>query len=356
MRRKRKASSIDVARRAGLSRTTVSYVLNGRTDVSIPEATRQRVRVAAAELGYRPHGIARSLVSGNTQTVGVIVPALERSFTADVVNGIEVECAVLNYRLLLVYSHNDAEVEGQQAQLLLEHRVDGVVCVAGEHSIAGTDSWLAEALAEQVACVVVDDSTSELPVDYVVSDDRNGAMTAVAHLIRLGHRRIAHLCAVKRSSPARERRDGYQAALMGAGLEVDEELIVGETFDPGRAAAGMAGLLDLPDPPTAVFAANDYMAAAAIEMAEKRGRRVPGDLAVVGFSDFGLAEYLHLTTVRRSPRHMGKRAVERLFARIENPHLPQEGIVVPTNMIVRESCGGGANSISPGAEQADRAQ
>src|SRR5262249_1399198 len=144
-RKKRNINSIDVARKVGLSRTTISYVLNGRNDVSIPEATRVRVLSAAAKLGYRPNGIARSLGRGKTSTIGVVGPALELSSTADVVNGIETECSRKHYRMLLAYSHNDPDIENQQAHLLLEHRVDGIICVVGYLSLAGTSQWVAEA-------------------------------------------------------------------------------------------------------------------------------------------------------------------------------------------------------------------
>jgi LacI family transcriptional regulator len=326
---------------AGLSRTTVSYVLNGRHDVPIPERTRAKVLAVAEKLGYRPNGIARSLVQGKTSTIGAIVPALEVSSTGDTINGIEVESSRRGYRILLAYSHNDPDVEVQQARLLLEHRVDGIICVVGYRSLAGTGRWVAEAIREQVACVIVDSSVPGVDVDYVTGDDRSGAFAATSHLIRLGHRRIAHLSGGGRGAPACERRDGYRAALRAASLTVDEQLIAGDSFEAGDAAAAMARLLDMPEPPTAVFAADDVMAAAAVEVIHKRGLRVPQDMAVVGFNDSVLAQYLHLTTVRLSGHDRGRLAIERLFARMRNPHLPREGIIVPTQLVVRESCGAG---------------
>jgi DNA-binding LacI/PurR family transcriptional regulator len=337
---RRKASGHDVARLAGVSRTTVSYVLNGR-DVGIPEETRARVQRAAEQLGYRPNGIARSLVSGRTQTIGVIVPVLNSAFSAEVVNGIQLVSGDphRDYRMLLAYSHNDPDEEVKQACLLLEHRVDGIICVTGERSVAGTTRWLAEAAKEGAPCVVVDDRLGGWPVDRVVSDDFPGAKRAVEHLLGLGHRRIAHLCAGTRTSPARERLEGYRAALVEAGVGVDEALIAGDSFDPEEAAALTGRLLDLPEPPTALFVANDIMAAAVMAVIAERGVRVPEDLALVGFADVAPAAYMRLTTVRQSPRAMGKQAAERLYARIENPELPPEEIVLPTELVVRQSCG-----------------
>jgi DNA-binding LacI/PurR family transcriptional regulator len=339
--RKRAVNSSDVAQLAGLSRTTVSYVLNGRQDVPIPESTREKVLAAAKRLGYRPNGIARSLVQGRTSTIGAIVPALELSSTADTIGGIEGECSRRGYGMLLGYSHNDPDVEVRQARLLLEHRVDGIICVVGYRSLTGTGRWVPEAIKEQVACVIVDSNVPGVAVDYVAGDDRSGAFAAVSHLLRLGHRRIAHLSAGPRGTPALERREGYRAALAAASLAVDEQLIVGDSFEPADAATAMTHLLNLPKPPTAVFAADDVMAAAAIEVIRRRGLRVPQDVAVVGFNDSVLAQYLHLTTVRLSGHDRGRLAIERLFARMKNPHLPREGIIVPTQLVVRDSCGAG---------------
>ncbi len=341
----RSVNSTDIARSVGLSRTTVSYVLNGRMDVAIPDATRAKVLAAASKLGYRPNGIARSLVRGKTCTVGVIVPALELSTTADTVDGIEAGCSKRSYRILLAYSHNDPDLEVQQQRLLLEHRVDGIICVVGYRSLAGTGRWVPEAIKEHVPCVIVDSSVPGVQVDYVVGDDRSGAFTAVSHLLGLGHRRIAHLSAGVVGSPACERREGYRAAMRAAGVPIDESLIVGNTFEAQDAAAAMASLLDLPKPPTAVFAADDLMAAAAVEVIRQHGLRVPQDLAVVGFNDVTLARYLRLTTVRLSAQDRGHLAIERLFARMKNPRLPWEGITVPTQLVVRESCGAGPEAV-----------
>jgi LacI family transcriptional regulator len=338
-KKKRNVNSSDIARQVGLSRTTISYVLNGRSDVSIPQSTRHRILNAAARLGYRPNGIARSLVRGKTSTIGVIVPALELSSTAEVVNSVELECSRNHYRMLLAYSHNDPDIEIRQARLLLEHRVDGIICVVGYRSLAGTSSWVREAAQDRVACVVVDSSIPDASVDYVVGDDRQGAMAAVSHLLRQGHRRIAHLSAGNFGTPACERREGYCETLLAAGLPIDPQLIVGHSFEPADAAESTNALLALANPPTAVFAADDLMAATAIDVIRRRRLRVPQDIAVVGFNDISIAQYLRLTTVRLCAQERGRLAILRLFSRIQNPQLPREGIFVPTQLVVRSSCG-----------------
>lgn len=328
----------DVARRAGFSRTTVSYVLNGRTDVSLPDATRQGILQAAAELGYRPNSIARSLVRSRTQTIGVIVPSLESAFHASIVDGIEAVCAAREYRLLLAYAQRSAADERQQAHLLLENRVEGILNVSRLSREEG-GALMEEIAAEGVAGVLLDNEFPGAPADCVVSDDLHGTAQAVRHLLALGHRRIGHISAGSRVSTARDRCAGYRQTLLAAGIEPDPALVVGDTFVPAHAGAWMEQLLDLPEPPTAVFAANDDLAAEAMLAAARRGLRVPKDVAVVGFGDLRMARYLHLTTVHQAPEELGRQAAERLFARIEAPELAPERLVIPTRLVVRKSCG-----------------
>lgn len=335
---RRAVSSADVARHAGVSRTTVSFVLNGRTDMVIPEETRARVLRSAQELRYRPNSLARSLVRGRTQTVGLIVPGLDSSFTASIVSGVQEELGRHNYRILLGHSQHDPDIEAKQVALLLEHRVDGLICVVGEGTTERMGQWIDEIVGQGVACVLIDDRTFGDRVDCVVTDDRDGAFQAVSHLIALGHRRIGHLSAGFQVSSAKDRHRGYEAALAAAGLPRDAALAAGGTFEMG--AAAVEALLDLPEPPTALFAANDYMAAEALEVVRLRKRRVPDEIAVVGYGDTRVGRYLHLSTVRQDPPCLGRVAARRLLARFVDSRLPPEVIVLPTELLVRESSGG----------------
>lgn len=327
----------DVARRAGFSRTTVSYVLNGRADVTIPEPTRDRIMRAAEELGYRRNGIARSLVSNRTQTLGVVVPSLQSSFHAEIVNGIQDVCSRHQYRMLLAYSLDDPESETEQVRLLLENRVEGLISVGSWliHDTAG--DLVGEVLAEDVPCVIVDDCLPDQPVDCVISDDWRGTSAAMAHLLAAGHRRIGHLSGGSDALPARTREEGYRLALREAEIPVDPDLILGGSFNSPEAVNWMDCLLQLPEPPTAVFAANDRLAAEAVLAIRQRGLRVPEDVTVVGYGELPLARYLELTTVDQQPRRMGEMAAERLFARIADPGLEPERIVIPTHLVVRGS-------------------
>ncbi len=336
---RRNPSSADVARLAGVSPTTVSFVINGRRDILIPEETRARVLRVARELGYLPNSLARSLARGRTQTVGVIVPSLDSSFSAHIVQGVQDACFEQGYRVLLTHSQHDPTIEAKEVDLLLEHRVDGLIGVASDETVLPMAGWLDAVIREGVACVVVDDCTYAGKADCVASDDEGGARQAVGHLLGRGHRRIAHLCAGARTSTARDRRRGYAAALAAAGVALDEALVTGEAFEMPDPARSLRALLGLPHPPTALFAANDYMAADALEALRERGVRVPEDMALVGYGDTRVGRYLHLTTVRQDPQRMGRAAAQRLFARLADPKLAPEEIILPTELVIRESCG-----------------
>jgi LacI family transcriptional regulator len=353
----RKLSGNDVARAAGVSQTTVSFVLSGRTDITIPEATRERVRRVARELGYRPNGVARSLARGCTQTIGVIVPRVDSTFCGQIAQGIQEACIESDYRVLLAHTLHRPEVEARQVDLLLEHRVDGLICVADEWTIGDLPRRVSGVLGEHVPCVVIDDRSLADRVDCVVSDDDHGARLAVRHLLALGHRRVAHLGAGEWTSPARDRASGYRAAMQEAGVEVDEALVVGRSFSMHGAAEAMGALLDRPNPPTAIFAANDRLAAEAVEAIEGRGLRVPEDVAIVGYADMEVAHYLKLTTVHQGTLQMGRLAVRRLLRRIAEPGLAPEVLSLPTRLVVRRSCGAGAPpavAAPPAPPSADR--
>jgi DNA-binding LacI/PurR family transcriptional regulator len=282
---RRKPSMVDVAKRAGVSQTTVSYVLSGRKDVVIPESTRERIWRAARELGYRPNSLARGLVKGKTQTIGVLIPRMDSSFHALIMDGIQEVCTTADYRVLLADSRHNGELEARQVEMLLEHRVDGIISIAVAGASSG--SWVRMLKRENVPLVIVDEHTFEGEADCVVSDDVTGAKAAVEHLIRLGHQRIVHLSAGTDMSAARDRCAGYLAAMQEAGIQPHEGWVKGDSFfmSVERIHEIVAELLDLPEPPTALFAANDDLAAEAIEVARQRSIAVPQQLAIVGYGN-----------------------------------------------------------------------
>lgn len=349
---KKSASSEDVARAAGVSRATVSYVLNGRMDQSIPEVTRRRVLGAAQALAYRPNRLARSLQRGKTHTLGVMMPSLDQSFHAGIMQGIREVCFEQDYRILLAQPEHEAADGNHVVSLLLEHQVDGLLCVASE-SPRDTDrmrrvlfTGLEQALSAGLSCVVVDDQSLADKVDCVVTDDVQGARRAVECLLGRGHRRIGHLSGGQASTTARDRAQGYQNALESAGIPIDQSLIAGTSYQEEEAEGAMSVLLDQSDPPTAIFAANDYLAACGWRTARQRGLRIPEDLALIGYGDVEVARFLSLTTVRQNPQQIGRVATGRLLMRLKQPNLSPAALIQPTDLILRASSGSGSTLMT----------
>src|SRR5579871_6631413 len=332
-------SSHDVARLAGVSRTTVSYVLNGRTNLPIPEETRARVLDAARSLGYRQNRLVVGMVKGQTRTLGVIVSRLDSPYFAQVVQGFQEVCDQSDYRILLENTQHDPVREVRQVNLLLEYRVDGLLWIADHWTVDLARSWIAPLVEEGIPCAVTDDTGNADLVDTVTTDDYRGARAAVRYLIKLGHRRIAHLSAGERLSNSRARREGYEMALREVGIDVDPALIVTDAYDVQNPDGDAVALFDRPEPPTAVFAAYDGMALAMQQQLRRRSLRVPADLSLIGYGDVEAAGYLDLTTVRQNPQEVGRQAAHCLLERLKTPERALQTIEVPTELIVRSTCG-----------------
>jgi LacI family transcriptional regulator len=283
---KRNPSSQDVAERAGVSRTTVSYVLSGRASTSIPEETRARVRQAADELHYRSNRLANGILRGQTKMLGVVLPHLYNSFYSLLLQGIHEECDRHDYSILLAHSRNDLKVEQQRVGLLMEYRVDALLCVNYARHETEAVAWAQETHEAGLPCVILDCLPPGQQLDGVISDDVNGALAAVEHLIGLGHRRIGHLMGDQRINTGKDRYRGYIRALQNANIEVDDALIIGGEFLLEEGQQAMNALLDLSNPPSAVFAANDTLAEGALEALHARSLQAPQDVALVGYGNW----------------------------------------------------------------------
>ena len=332
----RRVSIRDVAQAAGVAVSTASCVLNERRDVPIRPSTRARVLEAAEALGYRPNGIARSLSRGKSTTIGLVLTTGDSSFVSDLIYGIQDICRRHTYRTLLVCTEGDPQRELAQIRLLLEHRVDGLIYYANPRSSLRGNVWMEEARREGVPCVVIQERAYAPPVDFVMSDDRQGTLEATRHLVSLGHTRIAYVPAGPGGSRLHDRVEGYRAGMDEAGLTTEVNPFEGPE---AMNAEVLRPWLERTNPPTAFLAVHDMVAGRMIRAAADLGCRVPHDLAVVGFGDITVAELLGLTTIHQPARLMGQRAVERLLERIAEPERAVEGIIVPTHLTVRTSCG-----------------
>ena len=335
MGRRNKSITIhDVAQAAGVSVSTVSRVLNDKDDVA-PE-TYEKVQSIIQEMGYTSSLAARSMRSRRTNVIGLIVPDVADSFSIQVMKGVNQAIFELDYDLIIytsgsVKKQSAAEREQYFVSLLNGSVTDGVIIVTPAATSFST-----------AAPVVTIDPNNECPECLtVIATNHAGAMTAVEHLIALGHRRIGFIGGRPDLQSAQRRLQGYQDALRQADIPVDQDLIATGDFttETGRLCA--RNLLSLPNPPTAIFAANDQSAMGTIEAASEMGLRVPEDLSVIGFDNIPEAAYFDpaLTTVDQFIEEMGRVATGKLVGLIQGEALDGELHKVATQLVVRDSCG-----------------
>ena len=327
----------DVARRSGVSPMTVSRVINESERVS-PE-TRRRVEQAIAELGYVPSRLARGLSRRRTGALAVIVPDVANPFFTAVVRAAEEVARRADYRVILCDTRADLGIERDVIAELIAHRVEGIVIAP----VSDASRPHLERLAKfRLPYVLVDRTVRGVEADAVVGDSAGGAQRLVEHLISLGHRRIGLIVETDSVSTARDRRRGYQAALETAGIAVDPTLVAEGTVDPEGGIRGMHRLLELDDPPTAVFTVNNLVAVGAIEAVRAAGLEVPDDIALVCFDDIEYASRLYpfLTAMEQPAETFGTLGTQLLLERIEGRG-PQRGrvVVLPPQFVVRQSCG-----------------
>ncbi|RYU13134.1 LacI family DNA-binding transcriptional regulator [Nocardioides iriomotensis] len=302
----------DLARHLGLSRATVSFALNGRTDVRISEATRARVVAAARELGYRPHAGAQSLAAQRTDLIGFVTDIPASPFGGGIIHGAQAAAWRRHKLLLIVSSEGDPEIEATGVEMLLDRRVEGLVYATQMHRVATLP-----AAVEAVPTVLVHCTSDRPGAVSVLPDEVEGGYAATRRLLAAGHRRIGLVNLAAGLPASTGRRSGYERALTEAGLELEPALVRQGDATATTGYDLAARLLDLADPPTGLFCATDRMAMGAYDAAKERGLRIPEDVAVVGFDNQEIvAAYLRpaLTTVALPFAEMGVAAVEMLAA------------------------------------------
>ncbi|WP_326607620.1 LacI family transcriptional regulator [Streptomyces sp. NBC_01799] len=328
----RRPTLADVAREVGVSAKTVSRVLNEDGPTS-PE-TRQRVLAAVAKLGFQPNLMARNIrVGGPDTTVGLVVPDLGNPFFGTVAGGIEDVVRDRGLTLLMGSSAEDPQRERVLTQTFLARQVSILMVVPA----AGADhGYLKTSRAAGLPVVFLDRPGVGLSADCVVSSNRSGVQEGVAHLIAQGHRRIGFIGDLPvKLYTRRERLAGYRSALDEAGLPYDRALVTGANGQE-TAAAETTELLALPDPPTALFAANNIVAMGVVAQLTRAARK---DVALVTFDDFPLADVLEpaLTVVAQDPAAIGEAAARTALARLDGDRSRARTVTVPTRLVVRES-------------------
>jgi LacI family transcriptional regulator len=323
-----------VAERVGLSPGTISAVLNNAPSArAIPEHTRERIRVAAQELNYRPNFLARSLRKKRTYTVGLIIEEIGDAYGSMVISGVEAYLRQHNYFFLTVIHRHDAALLRGHSQLLLERGVEGFITV---------DTSLPDALP--LPTVSVAGHRKLQGVTNIVLDQERGARVALEHLLVLGHREIAFMKGQSFSSDSEDRWTAVCKVAQELGLEMDTDLIVKlETDDPSPQVGYPYAkkLLARKKPFTALFAYNDISAIGAIRAFQEESLCIPQNISVIGFDDIPWAAYHtpSLTTVRQPLARMGEIAAETLIQMIENEGEYSSEIAIEPTLVVRESTG-----------------
>ena len=337
---KRNVTIKDIARVAKVSHTTVSRALNDKSRISTE--TKRRILDIARDLDYRPDFIARSLVIRRTKTLGLVITTIANPFYTELAQGIEATANDLGYSIILCSTHSDLKTETHFTEMLRSKGVDGIIFTS-----AHINDPNIVALAEEGFPFVLVNRRTYLSivkerVDYVGIDNIRGGFLAVEHLIRLGHERIGVIGGSYESSVGYERLEGGKKALEAYGLDKKNEYFLNGDFLKGSGYEGGKNFLAMVHPPTAIFAANDYMALGTYEAIVNEGVKIPEEMSLVGFNDIELTAVkgIELTTIGQKKYEMGATAVKMLVERIEGKKVESSReVILEPELIIRKSCG-----------------
>jgi len=325
----------DVAARAGVSRQTVSRVINNKGEVS--DETRARVLATIEELGYRPNAAARSIVVGRTCTLGCISPSLTDFTFANIIDSAQAEARRLGYFMLAGSARTENEVEPLLEEML-HRQVDGLL-VLNPHADRRFEHFL-PLIEKGMAVVYLNNTPRGESVSSVHCDDRDGGYQATHYLLDLGHTAIATILGPSNEECTFDRLEGHRQTLVGAGLTYVPELTEQGDWSATSGYQAAQRLLATGQTFTAIFAQNDQMAVGAIRALREASLQVPGDVSVIGFDDIPLASYFDppLTTLRQPMQESGQRAAHLLVETIQNPGRTPELIAIPARLVERASC------------------
>lgn len=340
----------DIAKKAGVSRSTVSRVVNDHPYVR--EDVRQRVLEVIRSTGYHPNAAARTLASQRSWMLGLVVPKNIISFFTDpyfpqFIQGTTQACSEYDYTLSLFLMGEEESEDIIFSRVSRRGYLDGILVQSGQFG----EHLIKRLVTSSMPLVIIGRPFHTDGVSFIDVDNIDASCNAVNHLLRLGYERIGIISGPANSTVGIDRKEGYRLALASHGRSLQEDLIAEGDFSEGSGYHAMQQLL--PAKPDAIFAASDIMAVGAMRAAREAGLEIPKDLAFVGFDDLPLAETHEpaLTTVRQPVHKTGYKAVEILNELIENGIEPARRITMSTELIVRESCGSGLRSSTSGEQK-----
>lgn len=337
----KRVTSLDVARKAGVSRTTVSFVLNDVPGMQISEETRKRVQQAAFDLGYVPDAAAQALASGRSKTVGLLLARRPQVVASDMYLTQTMEVLVREFNhhgmRLMLEIVEDYENPESYLKLVRSNSIDGVLYSGPRNQ----DSALRFLIEHGIPTVLMG-TLQDVPYPSVDVDNRTAAERAVSHLIKQGHTRIACITnAAPSYAAAADRLRGYQDALCAAGLIFTPSLVRYGDFDPESGFQQMSSLINSDQKMTAVFVASDIVAFGAMSAIREHGLSIPGDISIVGFDDVPVSRYVDpgLTTIRLPVGDLARRACDMLVGLIRGDSLQSTRVMLDAQLVVRKSCG-----------------
>ena len=346
----RRVTTYEVAREAGVSRTTVSHILNNHPRVTLSEKTRERVLAAARKLGYVPNSAAQMLVTGRSQTIGLVLsrPDLVAidAFVPTMMFGLNEACRAHGYRLLMEAIRDQVSADAY-LDLAKSKRIDGLIVVNPRKGDAALRK-----IIESKFPILIFGSSGHPRENSIGTEDKEASCQATAHLLSLGHQRIAHVSyAPLAYLPAHRRFEGYRKALRAAKVSFDENLFAEGNFSCESGYLAMRQILAARAKPTAVFAGNDTIALGAMVAVRQAGFSIPEEFAVVGYDDIPAAAFAcpPLTTVRSLAFEQGKIAGEVMIDLVNGKEQGRKTAIVPLELVIRESCGGKIDRIPRGS-------
>jgi len=328
-----KVTIVEVAKKAGVSLGTVSRVLNN--DIHVAPETRERVSAVIQDMGYVANRQARGLKGMRANVIGVLVPDLATGYIGEILHGIDVELALHQLELMLFTTHRTAAKEAGYVANMVQGMVDGLLIVLPRSFDDYTDTLS----RHHFPFVLIDHQGNSASHPAVGATNWQGGYSATEYLIKLGHKRIGFITGSMDLGCSQERLNGYRSALRTHHIQEESGLVYEGDFLQSDGYTGATALLDLPEPPTAIFASNDLMAMGAMDAIRSRSLQIPDDVSVVGFDNIQQSAMVHpsLTTVQQPLDQMGRVATQVLLGILKNPGKDAGRIELPTELIIRSS-------------------